>query len=739
VLDALARMALRGRAAIAVVAAILLPVCAWVSRDVFTVLKPGGFRDPDAESTRVDAAVRSFGGSADLVVLHRATAGTIDDIENLTALIAVSAAAAGDPGVERVVGFPSTGAPFLLSKDKTTALTLLTLRGTDPEKRVHAERVKALLSGDDDERARLQASFGGYIELFAAIPETVESDLRRAEALALPLTAVLLLLLFRSVVSAALPLVIGGAAIVLTFAILRLLSLFTEITVFAASLASILGLGLAIDYALFVVARFREERARGRGDTRAVLIALRTAGRAVVFSGATVAVSLLGLLVFPHGVLRSVALGGVAVTAATVVLALTLLPALLSLLAPHLERGRLPFGWSTSDDDHPGAWAHVTRLVARAPAAVAVIVGGALVITAVPFARFEASVADERTLPDDAMARVVKGVIDRDFFPHQTTPVDVVVTFAGDARVPAHLTTLRALSQALAKHPAVARVDGPWSFVAGRSDDEALRLLTSADAATSELISLFMRGPRARLSLTGVARADDPRMLSLVRELRAAPLPPGAVAMAIGGQSAWVLDVRGDLFARAPWMVAFIAVVMFIVLFALFSSVVLPLKALLMNALSLSASFGVIVFVFQDGRFADVLGFTPSGVSEAVVPVLMLAIVFGLSMDYEVLLLSRMKEEWEASGDNARAVEQGVWRTGRLITAAALVFLVVVLCFATSRLLLVKTLTIGMAVAVFLDATLVRALLVPATMHLLGRYNWWAPAWWTTRRRRTDR
>jgi RND superfamily putative drug exporter len=732
-------MAIRGRVVVVVVAAILLPVCWWLGRDVFSVLKPGGFRDPDAESTRVDAAVRAFGGGADLVVVHRATTGRIDDVENFTSLVAVTSAAAADPGVERVVGFPQVGAPFLLSNDKTASLTLLTLRGTDPEKRGHAERVKRLLSGDDEDRARLQASFGGYIELFAAIPETVESDLRRAEVLAFPITAVLLLLLFRSVVSASLPLVIGGAAIVSTFAILRVLSWFTEVTVFAASLASILGLGLAVDYALFVVARFREERARGRTNERALWIALRTAGRAVVFSGATVAISLLGLFVFPHGVLRSVALGGVAVTAATVLLALTLLPALLSLLGPHLERGRIPFGWPGHGDDgldDPGIWRSITRVVERAPVVVAVVVGGALLVTAAPFARFEASVADERTLPDDAAPRVVKAVVDRDFFPHQTTPVDVVVTFDGDARSPTHLLTLRALSTSLAAHPAVARVDGPWSLVADKNDDHALRVLTSADAGTSGLVSLFLRGSQARLALTGVARADDARMLALVRELRDLPLPAGVVTVDVGGQSAWVVDVRRDLFSRAPWMVAFIAVVMFVVLFALFSSVALPLKALLMNALSLTASFGVIVFVFQDGRFADVLGFTPSGVSEAVVPVLMLAIVFGLSMDYEVLLLSRMKEEWDRTGDNARAIAHGVWRTGRLITAAALLFLVVVLCFATSRLLLVKTLTVGMAVAVLLDATLVRALLVPATMHLLGRFNWWAPAWWTQRRRR---
>jgi RND superfamily putative drug exporter len=681
--------------------------------------------------------VRAFGGGADLVVVHRAIVGRVDDIENFSSLVAVTAAAAADPGVERVVGFPQTGAPFLLSNDKTEALTLVTLRGTDPEKREHAERVKKLLAGDDDDRARLHASFGGYIELFAAIPEAVESDLRRAEVLAFPITALLLLLLFRSVVSASLPLLIGGAAIVSTFAILRVLSWFTEVTVFAASLASILGLGLAIDYALFVVARFREERARGRSEHRALLIALRTAGRAVVFSGATVGISLLGLFVFPHGVLRSVALGGVAVTAATVLLALTLLPALLSLLAPHLERGRVPFGWPAPDDDAPGLWAHVTRIVERAPVVVAVVVGGALVATATPFARFEASVADERTLPDDAAARVVKGVVDRDFFPHQTTPVDVIVTFDGAAMTREHLLTLKSLSTTLSQHPAVARVDGPWSLVRDRGDDEALRFLTSTDAATAELVSLFVRGNRARLALTGVAGADDPRMLALVHELRAAPRPTGVATIEIGGQSAWVVDVRGDLWTRAPWMVLFIAVVMFVVLFALFSSVALPLKALLMNALSLTASFGVIVFVFQDGRFADVLGFTPSGVSEAVVPVLMLAIVFGLSMDYEVLLLSRIKEEWDRSGDNAAAIAHGVWRTGRLITAAALLFLVVVLCFSTSRLLLVKTLTVGMAVAVLLDATLVRALLVPATMHLLGRFNWWAPAWWT--RWRTNR
>jgi RND superfamily putative drug exporter len=726
-------MALRGRVVIVVVAAVLLPVAWWLGRDVFSVLKPGGFRDPAAESTRVDTALRAFGGAADLVVVHRATSGVIEDLENFTTLVTLTTAAATDPGVERVVSFPSTGAPFLLSNDRTAALTVLSLRGTDPEKRAHVERIQRLLRGDDNDQARLAASFGGYIELFAAIPETVEADLRRAELLAFPITAALLLLLFRTVVSASLPLIIGGAAILSTFAILRVLALVTEVTVFAASLASILGLGLAVDYALFVVARFREERARGRSDERALLIAMRTAGRAVVFSGATVAVSLLGLFAFPHGVLRSVALGGVAVTLFTVLLALTLLPALLSLLAPHLERGRLPIGLPEPGEG-PGVWAHVTRLVERAPLTVALVVGGGLLAMASPFARFEASVADERTLPEDASARIVKGIVDRDFFPHQTTPVDIVVTFDGDARTREPLLAMQQLTSTLAKLPAVARVDGPWSLVPGKGDDEALRFLTSADAATSDLVSLFVRGHQARLALTGVARADDPRMIALVNELRALSPPRGARAIDVGGQTAWVVDVRENLVTRAPWMLAFIAVVMFVVLFSLFSSVALPLKALAMNALSLTASFGVIVFVFQDGRFADVLGFTPSGVSEAVVPVLMLAIVFGLSMDYEVLLLSRMKEEWERSGDNTRAIAEGVWRTGRLITAAAALFLVVVLCFATSRLLLVKTLTVGMAVAVLLDATLVRALLVPATMHLLGRFNWWAPAWWRRRR-----
>ena len=717
---ALARFAIKARFAILVVAALLLPVAWWVGRDALDVLKPGGFRNPQAESTRVDAALRGFGAAADLVVLYEAEDGTVDDIQNFANLIVALGKGEGDAAVERVVSFPATGAPFLLSNDRTKTLALLTLRGRDPEKVEAAARLKPLLAAEG-----FQTSFGGYVELFVAIPHTVENDLRRAELLAFPLTALLLLLLFRSAVSAALPVIVGGLAIFVTFAILRVLSAFTEVTVFAASLASILGLGLAIDYALFIVARYREERARGRNHRRALFTTMKTAGKAVAFSGATVAVSLVSLLIFPHGVLRSVALGGIAVTIATVFIALTVLPALLAVLKDHIDALRVPFGIPPVNEA-PGYWPHLVRGIARSPVLVACATAGLLLLLASPFARLEPSLADERALAPDAPARRVKEIIDRDFFPHQTTAHDVVITFDTEARRAENLRSLRAFVTAVQALPDVARVDSPFLLTAGRDDDQAFRLLSSADAGTASMVSLFVRGHSARVSVVGTSGPDAKSSIRLLHALRTMPAPAGAV-VEVGGQTGWIVDVRTELFQKAPWMIGFIAVTMFIVLFLLFGSVVLPIKALLMNALSLCASFGIIVWIFQDGRFCDLLSYEATGTSEAVVPVLMLAIVFGLSMDYEVLLLARMREEWDRSGDNARAVQEGISRTGRLITSAAALFIVVVLCFATSKLLLVKTLSVGMAAAVFLDATIVRALLVPATMHMLGSWNWWAP------------
>ena len=725
-----ARGIIRARVAVVVAYAVLVPLLALYGAGVLRELQPGGFRDPDAESTRAAALARAF-VAGDLVVLYTAHTGTVDDVEAYAALIPALARAEAAPGVLKVVSYYGAGVPWLVSRDRTRTVALLTLAGADVDKVATAARVEPLLAADG-----FDVAFTGYAPVFHGITSTVEDDLRRAELLALPLTLFLLLLLFRSVISAALPVVVGGVAIALTLAILRALHTLApilggDVTIFAANVATILGLGLAIDYSLFILMRFREELPLV-GERRAVLRAMATAGRAVAFSGATVAVSLCGLFVFPHGVLRSVAAGGIAVTLATVVLATTLLPALLAILGKRVDALHVPFGLMLPHEitaDDRDLWQRLAAAVMKRPLAVGVVVVAALLVCALPFARIAPSIADARSLPAGDPARETELVVEREFVAHMTTPHEILVTL-DDARAPwtrARLRDLALYARRLSHVPHITQVYGPHSIDPANPAHAAALILDDSEAARA-VRGLFLQGSGARLAALSALPVDDERALEQVDLLRRVPPPPGTHVV-IGGQSAWVVDVREALRTHTPAMVAFIAVAMLLVLFLVFGSVVLPVKAVAMNVLSLTASFGAIVWVFQDGRMARLFGSESLGTTDASVPVLMFAIVFGLSMDYEVLLLSRVREEYLESGDNARAVARGLARTGRLITSAALLLVVVVLCFATSRLVLIQTLAVGIAVAVFLDAAVVRTLLVPATMHLLGDWNWWAPKW----------
>ena len=726
----LARLIVRLRHGVVAAYAVIAVVCATFGAGVLGELKPGGFRDPSAESTIVAERSRHF-VSGDLVVVYRANSGTVDDIEGWAGLVPALTRAEQDPSVERVVSFFSTGAPWLLSRDRTSTLALITLRGTDLEKVAASQRLLGALHADG-----FTVSRGGYAPVFDAITSTVEHDLRRAELWAMPLTLLLLLLLFRSLISAALPVILGGVAVSITLAILRALDYFGEVTIYAANVATILGLGLAIDYALFVLMRFREELPRV-GQRRAVVRAMATAGTAVAFSGATVAVSLCGLFLFPHGMLRSVAVGGIAVTLATVLLATTLLPALLALLGHRVDALKIPFGMPLPDEhdatalEH-GLWPRIARVVMAQPVLVGAAVVLVLLACAAPFLRFSPSIADARALPRGMEARDAFEAVERDFMPHLSTPHEVLVTWPGRRPGADDVRALLAYARRLASVPGVVKVTTPEDAFPG-DPERAVAAMLGSDEAGAALRGLFVQGDTARLAVLSRFDVDDERALEQLELLRRVAAPPGA-AVLVGGQSAWVADVRDALVRYTPRMVAFIAVAMLVVLFGLFGSVVLPLKAVAMNLLSLTASFGAIVWIFQDGRLTGLLHYEPLTTTESTVPVLMFAIVFGLSMDYEVLLLSRIREEYLATGDNARAVSRGLARTGRLITSGALLLVTVVLCFATSRLVLIKTLAVGISFAVLLDATIVRSLLVPATMRLLGRYNWWAPAflrrWW---------
>jgi trehalose monomycolate/heme transporter len=728
VLAFLARLLVRARVGVVAAYAVLIPLCALFGAGVLQKLQPGGFRDPNAESTKVAERGRAF-VSGDLLVVYVAKPGaspgggggtnTVDDVEGYAALVPALARVEDDPAVEKVISFFNTGAPWLVSKDRQKTVALVTLKGTDPEKVASWKRLTPSFNAEG-----FDVLFGGYAPVFDGITATVEHDLRRAELYALPLTLILLLLLFRSVMSAALPVVLGGAAIAVSLMVLRALDWFGDVTIYAANVATILGLGLAVDYSLFVLMRFREELPKA-GPRRAVVRAMATAGRAVAFSGATVAVSLCGLFAFPHGMLRSVAIGGIAVTLATVFLSMTLLPALLALLATRVDAFKIPFGLplpgEERDDD---LWHRISRAVMKKPLLMGAFAVTLLLVCAVPFQRLAPSIADARALSHQAEARRAQDVVENELAPHMSTPHEIII----EANAPWTAESLGALfdyAERLKTVSGIAQVTSPLMAFAG-DRNAAVRTLLGNDPAANSLRGLFLHETSARLSCISQFAVDDERALSQVQLLRAVQPPPNATVL-VGGQSAWVVDVRDALKRYTPPMVGFIAVAMLVVLFTLFGSIVLPVKAVAMNLLSLTASFGAIVWIFQDGRFTTFLGYEPLSTTESSVPVLMFAIVFGLSMDYEVLLLSRVREEYLATGDNGLAVARALSRTGRLITSAALLLVVVVGSFATSSLVLIKTLAVGIAVAVLLDATIVRSLLVPATMRLLGAWNWWAP------------
>jgi len=534
--------------------------------------------------------------------------------------------------------------------------------------------------------------------------ELVSTDIAKAETISLPILAVLLLIIFGSLTAAALPLAIGVTAILGSFAALRAFGLFTDVSIFAVNVVTVLGLGLAIDYGLFVVSRFREEIRRQPSIESALARTMATAGRTVAVSGITVAISLAGLLIFPQVFLRSMGFGGMSAVFIAMLAALTLLPALLAMLGHRVDalsvrrllrrRRRLP---AHADVERNGTWYRIAHSVMRRPVVYAVAVSALLVVLALPFARAEFGGIDVRAMPEDAESRVVTETIEREFPASPSGPVESIVGLPAPVDSAEAQATLQSYVAALAAVPGV-------------------------DAATVTDAS----GSTARVSIASGVDAMGTEGRELVSAIRAVPAPERSEVL-VGGLSAVNDDLLSSLADLLPWMALLVAVTSFVLLFLAFGSVVLPLKAIVMNVLSLGASFGALVWIFQEGHLSGVLDFTPTGTIEATSPILVLAIVFGLSMDYEVFLMSRIREQYDLTGDNTAAVATGLQRTGGIITSAALLLIVVIGAFSTSNVVLIKMIGIAMLIAIVVDATVVRTLLVPATMRLLGRANWWTP------------
>jgi RND superfamily putative drug exporter len=709
----------RRRVAI-LVACLLLAVSGGLyGRGLFARMSSAAFRDPDAESSRgAELAHAHLGeGEPDVVALYQVAP---EDPLVHAALAEAMERVRRDPAVGRVVGPTGPLPERFVSADRRSGFVVLSLRGSEREKLEALPRLRGLLRLRVGDRT-IDPALGGLVPTARALTSIARTSLGRGEAIGLPLVALLLWIIFRSAVAAFLPVAVGGLAIVLSLALLSLLAHVIPVDAFAVNVVTILGLGVAIDYALFIVDRYRGER-RKRTVTAALEAALATAGRSVLFSAVTVAASLAGLLVFRPPFLRSIAFGGMAVTLLAATLSLVALPAALSLLGARLERGRLPSLFHGRVG--PDRWQRLASRVIRRRLPVTAVVCLLLLVLAAPFRRINPSRADVRALPPDEEAREVAEHLGRDF-PRTALVADSLLVVM-DADVLDRLGELFDYQERVAHVPGVVRVESVLSFAGVRDRDQAIALAPALESHADDPALRSVLHDRYVLLRAVPATSDAARSRARVQALRQV-LPPPRSQVLVYGQAATLDDFARGVRERVPWMLALVGASMFAILFVAFQSLILPLKAMVLTALSLSASFGATVFVFQDGRLQRLLGYHALGTTDASLPVVMFAVVFGLSMDYEVLILSRIREAWVKSGDNRRAIVEGVSQTGRLVTGAALIMVVVFSAFASAPLVFVKALGIGMALAVALDATVVRMLLVPSTMALLGRLNWWRP------------
>ena len=696
-------------------------------------LSAGGFILDDLESARAKAVLEDELGappSALVVVFSSPTleAGTPDfELAAAEAMRDVR----GAPHVAQVI--PHLLQPRQVSADRHTAYDIVFL-DLPPDDSPDALPIL---------RERLRDAPGLKVELaggpafYGDVQAVSERDLQRSEIISLPLATLALLFVFGSVVAAGVPLVVGGAAVLVALAAIFLVASVTPMSIFVLNLATLLGLGLGVDYSLLMTSRFREEMARRDGSPEAVGDAVRvtvaTAGRAVFFSGLTVLLGLLGLILFEFMILRSVGIAGAIVVALAVSAALTLLPAMLTLLGPRLDR--LAVRKVTVGAHGDGSWARLARRVMRRPWAVLIPTLGVLLILGSPFLHVRFNAPDSSVLPAYVPSRQAFDRLRAEFGEGEFAPISLAVRTDGPATSPDTLAALFDYSRRLAADSRVARVESLVNV------DPRLTL------TQYQLLYADPNGPRDRFVATGLAATTNGDLTAftiytpygpnrqegrgLVADLRdpAGPLaPPAGVTVLVGGGAADVADVVDRVAQDFPRTALFIIVSTYLVLFVLLRSVVLPAKALLMNTLSLTASFGALVWIFQDGNLSALLGFQPLGYVETTLPVILFCVLFGLSMDYEVFLLSRMKEAWDKTGDNTEAVARGLERSGRIVTSAALIVVVVAGSFAFADIVLIKALGLGVAIAVALDATIVRALLVPATMRLLGHWNWWMPA-----------
>lgn len=680
---------------------VLVLAAAFIGIHTFDKLKLEGFEDPSSQSSQAKELInQKFGGSTNLIFLVHANRGTIDNPAVVHAARALVNQVVTDKRMDNVASYWTTQSPALRSVNKQNGLIVAHLKNMD------VEVARQVIDQYQKNNGPINVQLGGLAAANSDISTQVGKDLALAETIAIPITLLLLLWAFGSIVSALLPLAIGIVAIFGTFAELYVIGSVTDTSIYAINLTTALSLALAVDYALFIVSRFREELSNGANVEAAVALSVATAGRTVLFSAATVATALASLAIFPLYFLRSFAYAGIGVVAISAFSAIVILPALLSLLGKRIEAGRLPLISRTRSVEAP-FWRHVAGFVMKHPALTAVPALLLLLVVASPLRHITFGMPDERVLPTSATSRQVSDVLRSDFNGSQGSESDVVLTgviypveIVEYAR---HLSTL----------PNVERVNGSAGIF-----QHGQQLLPVSNVAIH---------PDNAVLLAVHARQDNnsDAAQNIVKNIRDLSPPTGTRAY-VGGQAAALVDSKHAISQRLPIMVSVIVAAMFIILFLFTGSLIQPLRAVVLNSFTLAATIGAVVWIFQDGHLHELLGFTamPTNIPMSI---LLFCIAFGLSMDYEVFLLSRIKEMHDSGANTADSVAHGLARAGRIVSTAAGLLAVSFFAFASARVSFLQFFGVGAGLAVLMDASLMRGVLVPVFMHLFGEHAWYAP------------
>ena len=732
----------RFRRPVALLALLVAVAAASLATQTSSALSSGGWLDATSESADVSARLDTQfnAGKSALIALFRAEEPGADATSPAfqDAIETAVAGLADDPRVTAVVGYTETGDPRFISNAGDAAYVLIQLDLTDEDSVAAVDDIRAAIAPPDG------YSYGmtGYGPITKDSAEQSEKDLQKAEVVSLPIAAFVLILVFASVVAAGMPLLVAGLAIPSSLALIYLVAQQVEMSIFVLNIATMLGLALAIDYSLFIVSRYREELRRGRTVGEAVERAIGTAGKAVTFSGIAVAIGLSGLLLFEAPAIRSIGIAGALVVLCSVAFALTFLPAVLGMLGPRvnaLTLGGLVRRFRSAPDlvePAPSSrWERLAHGVMRRPITVLVPTLAVLVIAGSPVLRLEQGVPGAEIYPVGVESRDAYVALQTEFAPGETTPIVILADVPGSPTEPDTISALARYAALLEDVDSIDRVEGPFTITNPQtgqpfSPDEVAGLYALPDgqrpAALDSLLARYVSGSTVRLDAISPIPPARPAATDLIPILREIPAPEG-IETQVGGSAATAHDFLVSQGERAPWAVGLTLVVSGAILFLLFGSLVLPAKAVIMTLLSISASFGALVWIFQDGNLSEILAFEPLGYTIAGNPIIMFSVIFGLSMDYEVLLLSRIQEAYRRTQDNRASVAAGLARTAGVITGAALIMITVFAAFALAEVITIKSIGVGMAIAVAVDATIVRVLLVPATMRLMGRWNWWAP------------